>query len=85
MKLRDDNRLILPQDYKSQYPAQDSIVPPNSSVYDGDLYYFAVNAEWRKVITGWLSLLTNETYWKTAQVKNHSDKNKYLHSLKVLT
>lgn len=80
-----NNRLLIPSDWKVQYPAQDSLIAPVSGVHDGDMYYFACNADWRPIITGWLSWLTESTYWQDAETENNTGQENISTFLETMT
>ena len=61
-----NNRLLTNDDYKAQYPRQNSLIAPTSDIRTGEQVFFSCNTEWRPIITGWLSWLLESTYWDGA-------------------
>lgn len=65
--MEDRNKVYTDEKYRIIDFSQFSYTAPESGIYDGELRYFAVNADWYPIVIGWIDHLAEIYAWKNAE------------------
>lgn len=67
--MTENNRVLTVHDEKEQRPDFPLMPanPPATDIYDGELKYYAANAEWSQFVDGWMRWLATAAAWQDEQ------------------